>query len=95
MKKKFQNHNPNLKTMNTALKPKTEPMPSIEIREKILGVVDEKHGAFWSDFYDAIVMDHALEEIRLALNSLVQDGTLRMKEDSTEHDWEYLRHTRP
>ncbi len=79
--------------MNAALKPKTEPMPSNEIREKILAVVDEKHGAFWSDFYDALTIDPL--EIQLALNNLVQDGTLRMKEDSTEHEWEYLRNNHP
>jgi hypothetical protein len=77
--------------MDTTLTPKTEPKPSNEIREKILAVVDEKHGAFWGDFYDALIPSHTVEEVRLALNSLVQDRTLRMKEDSTEHDWEYRR----
>ena len=96
MKRKFQNRNlqPN-KPMNTAIKPKTDPTPSDEVREKILKVVDEKRGAFWFDFYDALIMDYAMEEVRLAINSLVQDGTLRMKEDSTEHDWEYLRNAKP
>jgi hypothetical protein len=77
--------------METTLTPKAEPQPSNEIREKILGVVDEKHGAFWGEFYDALIPAHTVEDVRLALNSLIQDGTLRMKEDSTEHDWEYRR----
>ncbi len=64
---------------------------SAEIREKILAVVDQKHGAFWGEFYDALIPAHSVEEVRLALNSLVQDGTLRMKEDDSEHDWEYRR----
>ena len=77
--------------MDTTLKPTTEPKPSNEIREKILAVVDDKHGAFWGEFYDALIPAHTVEEVRLALNSLVQERTLRMKEDSTEHDWEYRR----
>lgn len=64
---------------------------SAEIREKILAVVDQKHGPFWYEFYDALIPAHSVEEVRLALNSLVQDGTLRMKEDDSEHDWEYRR----
>lgn len=79
------------KPMDTRLTQKTELKPSNEIREKILAVVDEKHGAFWGEFYDALIPPHTVEEVRLALNSLVQDRTLRMKEDPTEHDWEYRR----
>ena len=65
--------------------------PSNEIRKKILSVVDEKHGVFWGELYDALIPSHGVEEVRAALNSLVQDGTLRMKEDDSEHDWEYRR----
>ena len=68
-----------------------EPKPSIEIRDKILAIVDEKHGAFWGEFYHALIPVYTVEDVRLALNSLVQDNTLRMKEDNTEHDWEYRR----
>jgi hypothetical protein len=77
--------------MDTTLTPTTEPKPSNEIREKILSVVDKLYGAFWGEFYDALIPAHTVEEVRLALNSLIQDRTLRMKEDSTEHDWEYRR----
>jgi hypothetical protein len=77
--------------MNTDIQQTTEPTPNPEIRDKILEIVDEKHGAFWGEFYDALISAHTVEEVRLALKSLVQDRTLRMKEDFAEHDWEYRR----
>ena len=77
--------------MNTEIQKTTEPTPNPETRDRILEIVDEKHGAFWGEFYDALIPAHTVEEVRLALNSLVQDRTLRMKEDSAEHDWEYRR----
>lgn len=61
------------------------------IEDKILKVVDEKHGAFWGEFYDALVPTHSADDILNTLRSLVQRGVLRMKEDSYEHDWEYRR----
>ena len=77
--------------MNTDMQQTTEPNPSPEIRDKILEIVDEKHGAFWGEFYTALIPPYEVEAVRLALKSLVNDGTLRMKEDDQEHDWEYLR----
>jgi hypothetical protein len=77
--------------MNTDIQPTKEPTPSPEIRDKILKIVDEKHGAFWGEFYTALIPPCEVEPVRLALISLVNDGTLRMKEDEQEHDWEYLR----
>lgn len=61
------------------------------IREKILAVVDQKHGAFWGDFYDALIHQYSADDIQKALRSLVADQTLRMKDDDEEHDWEYRR----
>ncbi len=77
--------------MNTDIQPMTEPTPSPEIRDKILEIVDEKHGAFWGEFYAALIPTYEVESVRLALKSLVNDETLRMKEDDQEHDWEYRR----
>jgi hypothetical protein len=77
--------------MNTDIQQTTEPTPNPEIRDKILEIVDEKHGAFWGEFYTALIPPYEVEPLRIALISLVNDGTLRMKEDDEEHDWEYLR----
>ena len=77
--------------MNTNIKITSEEKPSAEIREKILRMVDEKHGVFWGELYDVLMITHSVEDVRVALNSLVNDNTLRMKEDSVEHDWEYVR----
>lgn len=62
-----------------------------EIREKILQVIDEKHGAYLMEILSELEDHYGIEEIREALSSLVKDGTLRMKDDDLEHDWEYLR----
>ena len=77
--------------MDTTKTPIAEPKPSTEIREKILAIVDEKRGVFWGDFYRAMIPAHGVDEVQLALNSLIMDRTLRMKEDESEHDWEYRR----
>lgn len=77
--------------MDPTLKPIAEPKPSTEIHEKILAIIDGKCSAFWSDFYHALIPPHGAEEVGIALNSLVVDRTLRMKEDESEHDWEYRR----
>jgi hypothetical protein len=59
-------------------------------RERILAIVDEKHGAYLSDLLDGS-QDIDAWTIRLALRSLLKDRTLRQKEDEIEHDWEYVR----
>jgi hypothetical protein len=62
-----------------------------EISDKILEVVDKTNGAFWGDFYKNLIPTYSVDDVRSALRSLLNDGILRMKEDSEEHDWEYLR----
>jgi len=63
----------------------------LEIRDKILEIVDEKRGAYWGEFYSSLVPTYGVDDVRTVLASLVGDGTLRMKEDDEEHDWEYIR----
>lgn len=70
-------------------------LPIAEIREKILAVVDQKRGAFWGEIYGALIPTYTVDGVRVALNSLVREGTLRMKEEDSEHDWEYRRATAP
>lgn len=79
--------------MNTSITGIAKPTPRAEIREKILAIVDEKHGPYWSDFYDALIPEYTVEETHLAANSLLMDKTLRLRGDSEEHDWQYVRVT--
>lgn len=65
--------------------------PDSEIRNKILEIVDARHGAFWGELYAALIPPYEVDAVRLALGALVGDNTLRMREDDEEHDWEYLR----
>lgn len=74
--------------------PDQTPDPSPEIRAKILALVDERHGCYWSDFYKALVPAYPEADVRVALRSLVRDSTLRMKDDDQEHDWEYRRNSK-
>ena len=60
-----------------------------DIQNKILEIVDAKHGAFWGDFIDGIPT--APENIQGALRMLIADKVLRAKEDEQEHDWEFVR----
>ena len=62
-----------------------------DIRESILTVVDKHHGAFLGEFFKELSGRHNDNDVLLVLRSMVADGTLRMKEDDAEHDWEYLR----
>jgi len=57
----------------------------------ILGVVDNCSGPYWGDLYDILIDEFTVDEIRLALKSLLSDGTLRQRECSEEHDWQYVR----
>jgi len=61
------------------------------IRETILAVVDKSNGAFWGDFYDALIPTYKVDDARQVLRTLVNHGVLRMREDDQEHDWEYVR----
>jgi hypothetical protein len=75
-------------------KQKTERVkPMTELEQKILRIVDELRGAYWSDFYNILMCDYSVEEIRSALKGLVVEKKLRMKDDDQEHDWEYRRTT--
>jgi hypothetical protein len=60
------------------------------LKEKILKIVDEKHGAFWGEFINEIPNENP-ENIQICLRELLKDGVLRQKEDDMEHDWEYVR----
>lgn len=40
-----------------------ERIPSAAIRQKILAVVDHHRGAYWGDFYDALIPAHTVEDV--------------------------------
>lgn len=66
------------------------PEHQTKTRERILEIVDEKHGAFWGELLDGMPTVEPVM-VQLALRSLLKDGTLRQREDEQEHDWEYVR----
>jgi hypothetical protein len=74
-------------------KGKERTMPMSELEQKILRIVDELHGAYWIDFYNILMCNYSVEEIRAALKGLVVGKKLRMVDDDQEHDWKYRRTT--
>ena len=60
-----------------------------KIQDGVKKVVEEKGDPSMSDFYKAIDEDNGM--IKEIVKALVQDSVLRMKEDSTEHDWTYRK----
>lgn len=77
--------------MDTTKRPTEIEEANPAIRTKILEIMDNGQGTYWGDLYDALTPEYTVVEIRVALNSLVRDKTLRQREDSHEHDWEYRR----
>ena len=73
---------------------KRTPEHQTKTRERILAIVDEKHGAYWVDLLDGMPTVEPVM-VQLALRSLLKDGTLRQREDEQEHDWEYVRRRSP
>lgn len=61
-------------------------------KEIILGAIDNNtNGCFYSHIIkeaNSRVSNHAISK---AISALKRDGIIRMREDSMEHDWEYLR----
>lgn len=60
------------------------------LRDRILALVDQRHGVYWGELVEGL-KDADVADIGLALNQLVNEGTLRMRDDDQEHDWEYVR----
>ena len=61
-----------------------------DIKEKILRIIDENHGAFWGEFISGMP-DVPPENIQRELRGLLKEGVIRQREDNMEHDWEYVR----
>lgn len=80
--------NPNYKSIST-----TKQTNSIGIegaKALIIDTIKANQQTFWPDISKANNGKYSFDEIQEAKKQLVKSGDIRMKEDSCEHDWEWV-----
>lgn len=61
-----------------------------EVKQLILSTIKSNQQTFWPDISKANGGKYSFDEIQEAKKQLLLGGIIRMKEDSHEHDWEWV-----
>lgn len=80
--------NPNYKPIST-----TTQMSGIGIdgaKSLIINTIKSNQQTFWPDIKKASELVYSFEELQEAKKQLLRDCVISMREDSCEHDWEWV-----
>lgn len=56
----------------------------------IIETIKNSQQTFWPEIKKSTEKTCSFEEVQEAKRQLLVDGVIRMKEDSSEHDWEWI-----